>query len=431
MIEIILAGAGILLCVALSAFFSGSEMALSSCNTVRLEKEAEGGSKKSALALKLARNYDDTLSAILVGNNLVNTAASSLTTIFVILVSGSDKLNWLGTVVVTILVIIFGETIPKIRSKRLATRTAANAAGPVRLVWLLFWPLNFIVVKLVGLLTMGIHEQEAENDEEELEELQSIIDTAEDEGVLDSERSELVSAAIEFPDVSAADVMTARVDMHAIDIEDDFDNIVAMAIDCPHSRLPVYEGSIDNIIGVVHLNHLLKALSESDTADIRALMMEPCYIYRTMKLPQVLNTLKKTRQHLAVVTDEYSGTLGVITMEDVLEQLVGEIWDETDTVEEEVVEISEDEKEIDGDMIIADFLELTGIPEEEFEFESGTVGGWIIEMNEGIFPEEGYGFTYHGFSLTVLKMDEDGRRVEKIFLKRLSSDENESENEEE
>ena len=181
---------------------------------------------------------------------------------------------------------------------------------------------------------MGIHEQEAENDEEELEELQSIIDTAEDEGVLDSERSELVSAAIEFPDVSAADVMTARVDMHAIDIEDDFDNIVAMAIECPHSRLPVYEGSIDNIIGVVHLNHLLKALSESDTADIRALMMEPCYIYRTMKLPQVLNTLKKTRQHLAVVTDEYSGTLGVITMEAGLEQLVGEIWDETDTVEE-------------------------------------------------------------------------------------------------
>ncbi len=419
MIELILAAAGILLCVALSAFFSGSEMALSSCNTVRLENEAEDGSKKSGLALKLAENYDDTLSAILVGNNLVNTAASSLTTIFVILASGSDKLNWLGTIIVTVLVIIFGETIPKIRCKRLATRTASRVAGPVRFVWILFWPLNFIVVKLVGLLTMGIREREDDTEEEELEELQSIIDTAEDEGVLDSERSELITAAIEFPDVSAADVMTARVDMHAIDIEDDLENIVAMAIESPHSRMPVYEGSIDNIIGVVHLNHLLKALSENDTPDIRALMMEPCYIYRTMKLPQVLNTLKKSRQHLAVVTDEYSGTLGVITMEDVLEQLVGEIWDETDTVEEEVVEISEDEKEIDGDMIIADFLELAGIPEEEFEFESGTAGGWVIEMNEGIFPEEGYSFTYRDFSMTVLQMDEDGRRVEKILMKKL------------
>ena len=403
---------GIILCVILSAVFSGSEMALSSANEVRLENEAKSGSRRSSRALKLVQNYDDTLSAILVGNNLVNTAASSLTTVLVILLTGSDRLNWAGTLIVTVLVIIFGETIPKIICKKLATRVSAGVSGFIRFVYILFFPVNFLVAGLVGLLTRFIREPEEEN-EESVEELQSIIETAEDEGVLDSGRSEMISAAIGFQDISADEVMTARVDMEAIDADDDMENIIRLASESTHSRLPVYEGSIDHIIGVVHMNHLLKALSEDRDADIRSIMLEPCFIYRTTKLPQVLNTLRRVRQHLAVVTDEYSGTLGVISMEDVLEQIVGEIWDETDEVEEEVITRPDGEMEIDGDMAIGDFLELVGIDEDSFPFESGTAGGWAIEFR-GDFPEPGDTFRYEDLTVRVLQMD--GRRVEKLLV---------------
>ncbi|MBQ6551137.1 MAG: HlyC/CorC family transporter [Lachnospiraceae bacterium] len=409
---------GILLAVILSAVFSGAEMALSSANTVRLENEAKAGSRKSARALKLAENYDDTLSAILVGNNLVNTAASSLTTVLIILLTGSDRLNWAGTLVVTILVIIFGETIPKIICKKLSTKVSAEVSGFIRFVYILFFPVNFLVAGLVGLLTRSIRETPEEEDES-VEELQSIIETAEDEGVLDSERSELISAAIDFQEISADEVMTARVDMEAIDIDDDFENILKLAVESTHSRLPVYEGSIDNVIGVVHMNHLLKALSEDRDADIREVMLKPCFVYRKTKLPQVLNTLKRVRQHLAIVTDEYSGTLGVISMEDVLEQIVGEIWDETDEVEEEVVARPDGELEIDGDMVIGDFLELFGIDEEQFEYESRTVGGFVTEFR-GEFPEPGYTFRYENLVIRVLEMD--GRRVEKLLVTKVPDD---------
>ena len=402
---------GILLCVILSAVFSGSEMALSSANEVRLENEAKT-SRKSARALKLVEHYDDTLSAILVGNNLVNTAASSLTTVLIILLTGSDRLNWAGTLVVTVLVIIFGETIPKIICKKLATRVSAEVSGFIRFVYILFFPVNFLVAGIVGLLTRFIREPE-EQEDESVEELQSIIETAEDEGVLDSERSELISAAIDFQEIAADEVMTARVDMEAIDIDDDIENIIHTAVESTHSRLPVYEGSIDNIIGVVHMNHLLKALSEDRDADIRGVMLKPCFVYRTMKLPQVLNMLRRARQHLAIVTDEYSGTLGVISMEDVLEQIVGEIWDETDEVEEEVVARPDGELEIDGDMAIGDFLELMEIDEDSFDFESSTVGGWAIEL-KGDFPEQGDVFRYEDLTVRVLQMD--GRRVEKLLV---------------
>ena len=408
-------GAGILLSIILSAFFSGSEMAFSSCNKVRLENESKEGKKGAKTALKRAENYDDTLSTILVGNNLVNIAASSLTTVFIILCTGSDSLNWLGTLVVTVLIIIFGETVPKIVCKRKATSKAVTYAGPISLLRILFMPVTFPVVKLVSLLTKPVRESGKEDAEEESQaELQQIIETAEDEGVLDPERTELVSAAIDFSDVSADEVMTARVDVEAIDVDTDRDELLRIAIESSHSRMPVYEGSIDHIIGVIHLNRLLKALSEDADADIRPLLYEPLYIYRTMKLPQVLDTLKKARQHLAVVVDEYSGTLGVITMEDVLEEIVGDIWDETDEVEEEVVERPDGAFEIDGDMNVDDFLELVDVTPETFEYESGTVGGLVIEKN-GDFPSVGDTVEFDGlFRIKVLEME--GLRVVKVLV---------------
>ncbi|MBQ8074952.1 MAG: HlyC/CorC family transporter [Oscillospiraceae bacterium] len=270
-------------------------------------------------------------------------------------------------------------------------------------------------MKLIWLLTFPMKgSQEDEDPEAAVEELQNIIETAEDEEVLDEERSELVRSAIDFSDIMASEVMTARVDVYAIDIEDDREKILAEVESSPYSRLPVYQESIDNIIGVLYLNRFLKALTESDHADIRSLLMPPVYVYKTMKLPDVLARLRKAKQHLAIVSDEYGGTLGVVSMEDVLEQIVGEIWDETDTVEQEVVQRAEDEFEVDGDMVIADFLELVGIREEDFEAESDTVGGWTVERF-GEFPKAGDHFTYQNLDVSVLSMD--GRRVEKVLVK--------------
>ena len=417
--------AGILLCILLSAYFSGSEMALSSCNQVRLENETEKGSKKAKRALRLSQNFDDTLSTILIGNNLVNTAASSLTTVLVILLTGGDRMNWLGTLIVTILVIIFGETIPKIFGKKNANRFSMNVSGSLSTLRILLYPLTCLVVFITNLLTRFLKEDVSkDNEEESVEELQSIIETAEDEGVLDSERSEMVAAAIDFSDKQADEVMTARVDVQAIDIDDDRENIVETALLSNHSRIPVYEGTIDHIIGVVHLNHLLKALSVDEHTDIRAILMEPAYVYKTTKLPQVLDMFKKKRQHLAVVTDEYSGTLGVISLEDVLEQIVGDIWDETDTVEEEVVVLNEDIFRIDGDMSIADFLELIGYPEDEFDYESSTAGGFTIEYF-GDFPKEGDNFNFGDFKITVTGMEE--RRVTELLLERQKEETEEEE----
>lgn len=406
---------GILVCLCLSAFCSSAEMSYSSCNVVRLENLRDDGSARAAAAVKITEKFDDALSAILIGNNLANIAASSLASVLVILLLGSDKYAWAATVILTLLVIIFGETIPKITAKKAANTLALRYAYAVRGMTVVLKPLIWLVVGLTHLLTGGKAPEEEIDGEEAVEELQSIIETAEDEEVLDEDQSELLQAAIDFSEISAMEVMTARVDVYAIDIEDDWDEIVAAVESSPFSRLPVYEGSVDNIIGVLYLNHFLKALTEKgERTEIRKLLMQPCYVYKTMKLPAVLSLLRKAKQHLAVVTDEYGGTLGVVSMEDVLEQIVGDIWDDTDVIEQEVVERAEGEYELDGDMNIYDFLELVGISEENFEAESATLGGWTVEQFGG-FPQVGDSFRYENFTVTVLAMD--ARRVEKLLVK--------------
>ena len=407
---------GIALCIALSAFCSSSEMAYSSCNTIRLENLRDDGDRRAALAVKIGERFDDALSAILICNNLANIGSSSLASVFVILLTGSDEKVWIATAVLTLLVIIFGETMPKIISKKNANTIALRNAGAIRFLMLVFSPLIWIVVNLIRLLTIGLKESEsADSSEEAVEELQSIIETAEDEEVLDEEQKELLQAAIDFSERSVFEVMTARVDVCAIDIDDDWDEILSIIEQAPYSRIPVYENSIDNVIGVLYLNHFLKAMTGSEKVDIREMLMQPCFVYKTMKLPVVLGRLRRAKQHLAIVTDEYGGTLGVVSMEDVLEQIVGEIWDETDVVEQEVVEKAEGEYELDGSMVITDFMELLGLSEEEFEPESETVGGWTLEMF-GTFPKEGDSFQYENMTVTVLEMV-DERRVDKVLVK--------------
>lgn len=433
MIALYLVIAGIIVCLCLSAFFSASEMAYSSCNSMRLESIKDDkckGWKKAATAMKIVENFDQALSAILIGNNLVNIAASSMSSVLVIIVMTAAGLNpdsygWLSTLVITILVIIFGETMPKISAKRNATKIAMRNAPFVNFLMIVFKPIIWIVVKTIALITKPLKGEQDANQEESVEELQSIIETAEDEGIIDEDDSNLMQAAIDFADKSAMDVMTARVDVCAIDIEDSWKDIKATIDSSIYSRIPVYEGTIDNVIGILHLNKLFKTLAnieeqgkaideEEAPIDIRTLLMPPCYVYKTMKLPKVLNQLKGAKQHLAIVTDEYSGTLGVVSMEDVLEQIVGEIYDETDVVEPELVKHNDTEFEVDGGMPVADLLELAGINEDDFDADSNTVGGWTIE-SIGSFPNEGDSFTYRNMTIKVLKMD--GMRVEKVMVK--------------
>jgi len=400
-------------CVLLSAFFSASEMSLSSANRIRLENLRDDGSKPAGIAVGLIERFDNTLSTILIGNNFVNIALSSLGSLIAITAFG-ERYTWVATVVVTVVVIIFGETAPKIVAKKNANRMSVALSPFIRVLSVLLFPLVWAVVRLVRVITAPLKGESGGGEEAAVEELQSIIETAEDEDVIDEERSELLQAALDFNEVSASEVMTARVDMQAIDIDDDWDEIFRTIESSTYSRLPVYQDSVDNIIGILYLNHFFKAMLDSESVDLRSMLMEPCFIYKTVKLPAVLEQFRRAKQHLAVVTDEYGGTLGLISMEDVLEQLVGEIWDETDVIEDEVVERSSGEFELDGDMVIGDFLELVGDGWEDFETESATVGGWTLEMF-GAFPAEGESFTFENLEVTVLKMD--GLRVERVLVK--------------
>ena len=402
-------------CIVLSAFFSASEMALSSANRIRLENLADDGKRAAALAVKILDRFDDALSAILIGNNFVNIALSALASVIAIVAFG-EKYTWLSTVIVTVAVIVFGETIPKIVAKKNANRMSLAVAPAVRALSLVLRPLTLLVVGLTHAITAPLRGEEPDDESDAaVEELQSIIETAEDEDVLDEDRSELLQAALDFDEISVSEVMTARVDIVAVDIEDSWEEIYAVACESNYSRIPVYEDSIDNIVGVLFLNRFFKAMAGKRRPSLRSMLMPPCFVYKTTKLPDVLEQLRKAKQHLAIVTDEYGGVCGIVTMEDVLEQIVGEIWDETDEVEEEVIRRADGVWELDGDMSIGDFTELLGVSEDAFESESATVGGWTLERF-GAFPAEGDRFEWEDLSVTVLKMD--GLRVERVLVER-------------
>ena len=376
--------------IALSAFFSASEMSYSSANRLRLENAAEDGSRRAKTAVGILDHFDRTLSAILIGNNLVNIAASSLGSVIVILLAG-EQWTWVSTVVLTLLVIIFGETMPKIVAKQNANGIALRNAYVIRALSVILYPVIWLVVGLVHLITRPLHGDTGDGDPEEAasQELQSIIETAEDEDVLDEDRGELLRSALDFSDISASEAMTARVDMVAIDIDDDWDEIVRIINDSSYSRLPVYSGSVDNIIGFLYLNRFFKAMMDGRPDDLRAQLIPPCFVYKTTRLPDVLAKLRREQKHLAVVTDEFGGTLGVITMEDVLEEL-------------------------DGAMTLSDFLELLGWNEDALDdADSTTVGGWTLERF-GTFPKPGDSFRYENLTVTVLAMV--GRRVERVLV---------------
>ena len=409
-----------------SAFFSASEMAMSSANRMRLENAAEDGDGRAKTAVAVLDRYEDSLSAILIGNNLCNIGSDSIVTLLTVLLLGDKNTGLVHvatTVLVTLFIIIFCESAPKIIAKKNANRLTTAVAPMLRLLMFILWPVIRIVMLLIRLITLPMKgEVEEDTEEEAAAELASIIETVEDEGVIDEERSELLQAALDFSEIAVMDVMTARVDMEAVCIDDDWDEIMETIENAPFSRIPVYEDSVDDIIGVLYLNHFFKALLDSERVDIRSLLMKPLYVYKTTKLPVVLNQLRKKQNHLAIVTDEYGGTLGIVTLEDVLEQIVGDIWDETDEVENEIVEREGGVFELDGDLPIGDLAELLDMSEDALETDSATVGGWTMEKY-GSFPAAGDHVISDGVKATVLAMDEDGRRVERVLIEKLPQEE--------
>ncbi len=404
----------IVILIAFSAFFSASEMVFSSANILRLENAAEDSVPGAKLALRIIRHFDDTLSSILVGNNLVNIATSSIGSVIAVTLWG-EKWTWLMTLLLTVAVIIFGETMPKIVAKKNANRFALILCYPIRFLSLVLKPVTVIIVGLVNLIMKLLPQPNTKRSEDEAhQEFQSIIETAEDEHVLDEDESELLQAALDFYEISVQEVMTARVDVTAVDIEDPLDELLNLAEQSIHSRLPVYQESPDQILGILDLNELYKALIHTEKPDITSLLQEPIYLYKTTKLPDALDILQFGRQRLGIVVDEYGGTMGIVTVEDIMEELVGEIWDENDIVEaEEIIEYSDTVFELDGDVPISVLTDLMDWKESELDIESATVGGLTTEIH-GMFPKEGDLISFQNAEFKVLEMEP--RRVRRVLV---------------
>ncbi|MBR5137784.1 MAG: HlyC/CorC family transporter [Clostridia bacterium] len=408
--------------IALSAFFSGTEIAFTSASKLRLEKAMEEGKKGAALAYWIYNKYDRAITTILLGNNLVNVAASALATVvFMQIIADDDLASVVATIVMTVLVLIFGESIPKMIAKKIPAPFAQVAALPLRILMFVTLPLVWPVTALAHAIASKSKGAQDEGGVTE-DELASIIETVEDEGVIDEEQGELLQNALDFDDTTAQEIMTPRVDMIAVDCEDSLEEILTICEENNFTRMPVYQDSIDNIIGILHVNHLYKAIAQNKDVKITDVLLDTCYVYKTMTLPAIMTTLKKHKTHMAIVTDDFGGTMGVLTMEDVLEELVGEIWDETDEVEEDFTNLSQDTFDVSGDMNIDDFIEAMELNESLVETDSTTVGGWVLEMFNG-FPENGESFEFE--NLKVIVEEIDNRRIERIRVERLEKVEEE------
>ncbi|MBQ3483826.1 MAG: HlyC/CorC family transporter [Clostridia bacterium] len=397
--------------VCLSAYFSASEIAFNTSNKMRLRRAAENGSKTAALAYAISEKFTTALSTILIGNNLANIAVSTCTTLIVLQLFPENVgvASTLATILVTVVILICGEIVPKVLAKQHADTVVRWVAIPTRILTVILSPLVGIVMALLFVLRKLWGKDRSEGDPTVTEEeLVSIIDTVEEEGVIDEDQGELLQSTLEFPDTTIEEIMTPRIDMTAIDIDDEEEKLLATLSDAAQfSRLPVYEDSIDNIIGVLSLTRYYKATLDEEKPDIRSLMLRPCKLHKTMKLPAALAHLREQKVHLAIVIDEFGGTLGVVTMEDILEELVGDIWDDTDVIVNECVATGENTYEVTGDMNIEDCFEEIGFhAPEDFTCEYITMGGWAIEMLEAD-PHVGDSFSYQNLFIIVAGMDEE------------------------
>lgn len=390
-----------------SALFSSTETAFSSVNKLRLKNYASQGNKKAARALKLANKFDDVLTAVLIGNNIVNIATSSVSTLIFINLIGKNGAA-VSTVVVTVLVLVFCEVLPKSYAKRNAEKLALIFAGPLSVLVMIFKPFVVMLNGLSSLLSKGSEEAPSVTEDE----LKYMIDEIEEQGVIEEQESELVKSALEFDEITVNEILIPRVKIVGVEIGMSLDEIQELFITEMYSRLPVYEKSLDDIVGIITNKAFFKMLIEGGT-DIRNIIQDVTHITDTKLISETMRDMQRSKVHLAVVTDQYGGTKGIVTLEDIIEELVGDIYDEDDEIVSLIRMIEPDKYEVDGDMSINRLLEKLDLDDDLIQTDYTTVGGWVTDVMEHI-PEAGEAAETGIFRITATAVNE--LTVEKIIL---------------
>ena len=385
------------ICLILSAYFSATETSFSSLNKTRLKVLADDGNKKAERALKLAENYDKLIFTILIGNNIVNIAMASIGTLLFIGIYG-DVGATISTVVVTVVVLFFGEITPKSIAKDMPEKFAMFSAPFIRVwIWVLT-PVNFLLSQWKKLVSRFFKT----DDDSKIshEELLLFMEDAEQDGGIDENEGELLRNALEFRDLTAAEILTHRIEIEAVDITDSHEDIAKVFTQSGFSRLLVYRDTIDQVVGVLHQKdfYVNGKMTERPIAEI---MTAPLFVYQHTKIRDILETLQLKKSHIAIVVDDFGGTLGIVTMEDILEELVGEIWDEHDEVEEDFEKLGEDLYRVDCSVSLEDFFEFFDV---KLESDSVSVGGWIMEYLNHI-PVKDEKITVENLEITVSEVN--------------------------
>lgn len=391
---------GILICIVFSGYFSASETAFTTINRIRLKTLAEDGDAGAKLVLQVSENYDKMLTTILIGNNIVNIASASMATLlFASLLADQDLGASVSTAVMTVVVLIFGEVSPKCLAKENPESFARFSAPILKFLMFILTPINFVFMQWRKLLSL-IFKKKADNRMTQ-EDLITIVDEAQSEGGIDEENGELIRSAIEFDDVDAREILTPRVDLVGVDKETPFEEIAKVFEQNPFSRLPVYEESIDNIIGVVHEKDYFCALQQGNHS-LESIQTKPLYISGTVKVSDLLRMLQHYKVHMAIVVDEFGGTEGVVTMEDIIEELVGDIWDEHDVVVNYFQKINDTTYKIDCRAALDEMFDFLGVQASDDDYDCVTVNGWVMEKLEKI-PAVGDSFDFEDLHITVTK----------------------------
>ncbi len=398
-----------------AAYFGVAETAFASASRNKLKTAADRGDPKAQKALDVLDNFDRAITTILIGTNIVHIAAASIVTVAVTRRWGLSAVS-VSTILTTLVVFFAGEMLPKSIAKKYPERFSKATAGSLLTLMTLFYPLS-AALTWIGQTAASLTKGDAEISVTE-DELYDIIEDMTEEGTLDEEQGDLISSALQFGDVTVESVLTPRVDLVAIDIADSLEEILSCIKSTNHSRLPVYEGSVDNIIGVLQIRRFIKAyLHEGSALDIRPLLDEVFFVHQSSNIDELLPVMSKRRLNMAIVTDNYGGTLGLVTVEDILEELVGEIWDEDDVVEETVVDLPDGSVEADADESVSDVFEHMEFedPEENEELVNTLMGEWAYEQFTAI-PRPGDSFRYHDLVVTVSKMEHN--RILKLIVAR-------------
>lgn len=405
----------VVILVALSAFFSGTETAFATVNKVRMKNLALEGNKKAEKVLKISDEYDKALSAILIGNNIVNIGSASIGTAIFTVWFGING-PWISTIVMTLIVLTFGEILPKSLAKENAENFTLAVVNILDLIIKVFSPLIFFFVKLKALIAGGTG---ADNQQPTVteQELKYIIEESENEGVLEQQESELVQSALDFDEIAVSEVLTPRVDVVAVDVYQDVESIKDLFFEEGYSRLPVYSGTIDTILGVIHSKDFFRAYIQDKNIDLTSILQKTIYVPPKKRISELLKELQKLKSHMAVVTDQYGGTLGVITLEDIIEELVGDIWDESDEEEADVLKISDTHYQVSGDVNIEDFFDDIDFEYRESDFEdvAFTFAGWALETFERI-PEEGDSFEYKNLTMKISEVSDQRIMKMDVFI---------------